>query len=117
MDTHVKVIAILAILFGILWAVLGVGVFAIVTGAGLASGEADAMIVTGAVGITVGALLLVIGLPSISAGIGLLKRKEWARILMLIVAALSLLNFPFGTAFGIYAFWALLDQRSRPLFA
>jgi hypothetical protein len=116
MDTHVKVIAILAILFGLLWVVLGIGVFAIVTGAGVASGEREAMIVTGAVGIAIGALLLVIGLPSILAGIGLLNGKGWARILMLIVAALSLVNFPFGTAFAIYAFWVLLDDRTKPLF-
>jgi hypothetical protein len=116
MDGHVKVIAILSILFGILWAVLGVGVFAIITGAGVASGEADAMIVTGTVGALVGALLILIGLPSIIGGIGLLKRRNWARILILIVAALSLLNFPFGTGYGIYAFWVLLHEHAKPLF-
>ena len=117
MNQHVQIVAIISILLGVLWVFLGIGVFAIVTGAGVASGERDAMIVTGAVGSVVGGLLILIGLPQVIGGIGLLKRRNWARILILIVAALSLMNIPFGTAYGIYAFWVLLSEQAKPLFA
>jgi hypothetical protein len=116
MDQHVKVVAILSIIFGALMAVLGVGLFAIIAGAGVASGEQDALIVTGSVGMLVGGLFVVLALPAIIGGIGLLKRRDWGRILILIVAGLSLLNFPFGTAYGAYAFWVLLNDQTRPLF-
>jgi hypothetical protein len=44
-------------------------------------------------------------------GIGLIKYREWARILALILAAFMLIGFPFGTAMGIYAFWVLLSNE------
>jgi hypothetical protein len=43
-------------------------------------------------------------------GIGLLVFKPWARTLMLIIAAISLVNIPFGTAKGVYALWVLLQD-------
>jgi hypothetical protein len=45
------------------------------------------------------------------AGIGLLKHREWARVLALILAGFMLIAFPFGTAIGIYAFWVLLSSE------
>jgi len=47
----------------------------------------------------------------------LLKRFSWARILVLVLGALNLLNVPFGTALGIYTFWVLLDDQSVKMFA
>jgi hypothetical protein len=56
------------------------------------------------------------GLPKIIAGIGLLKKKEWARILTLIVSFISLLNFPLGTALGIYSIIILVKDESVQYF-
>ena len=116
MDQHVKIVGILSIIFGALEALLGLALFGIITGAGVVSGDREAALITGAVGTIVGGALLLLALPSIIGGIGLLKRRNWARILIVIVAALSLLNFPFGTAYGIYAIWALLNDQTRALF-
>lgn len=117
MDQHVKIVAILSIVFGALMAFLGLALFGIIFGAGAVSGEREAMFVTGTVATILGGLFALLSLPAIIGGIGLLKRRQWGRILVLIVAALSVLNFPFGTAYGIYAFWVLLNDQSRPLFA
>jgi hypothetical protein len=117
MDQHVKIVAILSIVFGVLMAFLGLALFGIIAGAGVAGGEREEIIITGAVGTAIGGLFVLLSLPSIIGGIGLLKRRDWGRILILIVAALSLLNFPFGTAYGIYAFWVLMNDQTRPLFA
>ena len=46
------------------------------------------------------------------AGVGLLRRDRWARPLAIVVAVLSLLRFPFGTALGIYTLWVLLPAPS-----
>jgi hypothetical protein len=54
-------------------------------------------------------LLLAIG--QIIAAIALLRGSENAQIWVMIFGALSLLNFPFGTALGIYTFWALLREK------
>ena len=43
---------------------------------------------------------------------GLFERAPWARLLVLVVAILSLLHFPLGTILGIYTLWVLLPAHS-----
>lgn len=117
MDQHVKIVAILSIVFGVLMALLGLLLFGIIAGSGAASGERDAMLVTGIVGTVLGGFLIILSLPAIIGGIGLLKHRQWGRVVIMIVAALSLLNFPFGTAYGAYAIYVLMHDQTKPLFA
>jgi len=49
-------------------------------------------------------------------GWGLLQRTEWGRILAIIVAFLSLLRFPLGTALGIWTLLMLLGYRNSTLY-
>jgi uncharacterized membrane protein len=49
---------------------------------------------------------------AIAAGVSLLLRKSWGRVLAIVVAFLSLIKIPFGTALGIYTLWALLPSAS-----
>jgi hypothetical protein len=79
----------------------GPAVFALLTGIGLA----------------IGLFLLLLALPSIIGGWGLLKGKSWARYLVLIVAAFSLLNVPVGTVIATYTFWVLLQDETEKLLA
>lgn len=46
------------------------------------------------------------------AGIGLLNRRPWGRVVAIIVAILTLVKFPFGTALGIYTLWVLAPGAS-----
>ncbi len=57
-----------------------------------------------------------LGLPKIIAGIGLLKKKEWGRVLTLIVSFISLLNVPLGTALGIFSIVILVKEESIEYF-
>jgi predicted nucleic acid-binding Zn ribbon protein len=41
------------------------------------------------------------------AGWGLIDRQPWARMLAMVLGVLSLPDFPFGTALGIYTLWTL----------
>jgi len=48
------------------------------------------------------------------AGWGVLQREPWARILILVLAFITLFtNIPFGTALGIYTMWVLLPGESQ----
>lgn len=56
--------------------------------------------------------LLVKGAIGAVAGFGLIARQDWARVLALIAAVISLINIPFGTALGIYTLWVLMPNES-----
>jgi hypothetical protein len=47
------------------------------------------------------------------AGWGLMQRESWARVMVLVLAFISLLNIPFGTAIGAYTLWVLLPAESQ----
>ena len=59
---------------------------------------------------------IAVGAVMVWAGRGLLRYNNRARIVTLIVAVVLLSMFPFGTAMGIYAGWALLTKEGRAYF-
>lgn len=57
-------------------------------------------------------LIILVALPSLIGGWGLLTQQRWAMTLVLIVGCLKLFSFPIGTAIGIYTIWVYSeDQR------
>src|ERR1700724_1723855 len=54
-------------------------------------------------------LLIIKGVVGVAAGYGLTQRAPWARITIVVLGFIALLNVPFGTALGIYAIWVLLS--------
>jgi hypothetical protein len=61
----------------------------------------------------IGVFVLAKGVLGMAAGLGLLQRLPWARVLALIIGFLSLLNVPFGTALGVYTLWVLLSPNAE----
>jgi hypothetical protein len=123
MATHVKVIAVLFIVFGIL-GVLGAffssivfGLLASFVGASHEEGSAVGLAVLGLTGAALTVVLLFISVPGIICGWGLLKLRPWARILGIVLAAISLIRFPIGTIFGAYALVILFQKDAEALFA
>jgi len=111
MQDQVKIIAILWIIFGSLSLVAGFFVFLILIGVSLIPEIGTvAPGVLRIVGIALSSFFAILGLPKIIGGIGLLKRQEWARILILVISFLSLFNIPLGTALGIYSIIVLLNK-------
>lgn len=53
----------------------------------------------------------------IAAGLGLLQRHDWGRILAIVLGAISLINIPFGTAIGIYTLWVLVSPGADKEYA
>lgn len=54
--------------------------------------------------------------PSIVAGIGLLKNKKWARTWSIISAVVAAMNFPFGTFVTVYTFWFLFSEPGKYMY-
>lgn len=117
METHVKVLGWLHIVANAILFVVGIFVLILLWGIGFASGDAEALRVLAIVGTSVAGLLALLGIPGVVAGIGLLARKQWGRVLALVVGFLGLLNFPIGTAIGIYTGYVLLQDAANEYFA
>lgn len=66
---------------------------------------------------TIGLLMIVGGVAGIAAGIGLLTRQSWARLLTILLGGVSLIDMPLGTALGIYTLWVLLPGASGQEYA
>ena len=121
MHTHVKVLAVLHIIFGVLGALFGLGLMALLGVIGVAGAASDpdawvALPILGFTGAALGVFMLAISLPGVIAGIGLLKFRPWARILTILLSALNLINFPFGTILGVYGLWVMLSDEGTRLF-
>lgn len=123
MNTHVKVVGVLFLAlsgFGLLAALvvmIGIGGAAgIVASSAEQSDAAIAVPIIGVAGSIAIMVLLVMSLPGIIAGIGLLKFKSWARILGIVLCAICLLGIPVGTIFGAYGLWVLLNKDTERLF-
>jgi hypothetical protein len=115
MEQHIKILGWLYVVFGALGILVGVFVFLAAGIAGAASGEADAAVAAGGIGFFIALIIAVMSLPSLIAGWGLLKRKSWARMLAIVLGAISLLSIPVGTILGIYTIWALTKPESQAL--
>lgn len=125
MTTHVKVLGILYITISALMlcaALIMALVFGTASGivAANAGADPDAAVALPIIGIAGSALvifLVALALPGIIVGIGLLKYQPWARIAGIVLAAINLINIPFGTILGAYGLWVLLNKETEQLFS
>ncbi|MEJ2284220.1 MAG: hypothetical protein P8X85_11560 [Desulfobacterales bacterium] len=116
MEQHVTVLGILYIAFSALMLLLAIIIFAAVVGGGIISGDSEAIAITAIVGPAVSILFILLAAPGLIGGIYLLKRRPWARILVLVLGFLNLIHIPIGTALGIYTIWVLLKTETAYLF-
>lgn len=122
MDTHVKVLGVLQIAlsgFGLLGAFVLMLIFGGTMGLVSASGDPDAHFAIPIIGLTGMALvgfLLLMSIPGLIIGVGLLKRRPWARIAGIVVSILELMAIPFGTVIGVYGLWVLFSSETERLF-
>lgn len=117
MDRHVQLISILWIVYGILGLLFAFFVFLLLFGISFIPDMGD--IAPGVLRIVawVSSLFFTaVSLPQVIGGIGLMKHREWGRILILVVAFFHLLAFPLGTALAVYSFVILLKEETARLF-
>jgi hypothetical protein len=123
MAQHVKILAILHIIYGAIGVFIGLiallvlgGIAGFVGATDHSADSALAVPILGGIGGLVFVILLCISLPGIIAGFGLMQYKQWARILTIVLSAFELFSIPLGTALGIYGFWVLLKPETEQLF-
>ena len=117
MQSHVTILGWLHIAGSALLVPLGLIGFLFLTVIGVFSRDpkpAAVLLFMGVMGVI---LFTILSLPGVLAGIGLLRRKAWGRILALIVGFFNLFNVPIGTALGAYTFFVLLQQSAADYFA
>jgi hypothetical protein len=120
-ERHVRLLGILASLWGALAALVGISMLLLAAGA-MAIADDPGERVALAAGLTA-AIFASIGVFSLLWGVGhlwiavLLQRRQYlGRVVMLGLAVVNLLVFPFGTALGGYALWVLLSNEGRRMF-
>ena len=116
MERHVTVLGILYIAFSALGFLLAIIIFTAVVGGGIISGDSEAMAITGIVGPAVALFFVLLSAPGMIGGIYLLKYRPWARILVLVLGFINLIEIPIGTALGIYTIWVLFKNETVDLF-
>ena len=117
MDKQINIIGIFWIVYGALGIFAGFLLFFLLFGLSFIPdvGYPGTVILRG-FGIGAGIFFAFLSLPEIFAGYGVLKGKEWGRILCLVMSFLNLVNIPLGTALGIYSFVILTKEESIALF-
>ena len=116
MHKHVLIVGILYIFLSVMSLVGAVFVFMVLAGSATVVGDADVVIISSFLGLLIALFLAITAIPGLVAGYALIKGYNWGRILGLILAFLNLINIPFGTVVGIYAFWALLHNETIDYF-
>jgi hypothetical protein len=123
MQTHVKVLGVVYLAVGggmlllALFLFLTMGSVAGIVGATAEPQDAAIAIpVLGLAGTTLAIMLGIFSLPSLFTGYGLLYFRPWARIVGIVLSAVSLINIPIGTVVGAYGLWVLLNKETERLF-
>jgi hypothetical protein len=107
---HIRIASLLMLVTGVLSLVPAL--FVLLTGIGLAgsslfSGNALELLMAGGIVGIIALFLVLLALPAVVAGFGLLARKRWARPLALFISIFYLAGFPLGTLFAFYMIWVL----------
>lgn len=106
MQKHVKILGWLQIILGVLDLLIGLAAFGLLSGIGLLSGDVQAFGIMSLIGGFAGTMMLLMALPNLICGIGLLRDwGGWVIVLAVILGVFNLLKFPWGTAIALYTFW------------
>ena len=117
MEEHVTILGALYVAYNALGVLIAIIIFVVISSGGLISGDMEAIAITSTVGSLIAFIIIIFSVPGLIAGIGLLRRSSWARILALIVGCLELISIPLGTMLGIYTIWVLIKEETVQLFS
>jgi hypothetical protein len=115
MRQHLDAVAWLYIGMGLLGILSAFLVFGGLGLAGVLSGDMEAASILAVIGVFAAGVVALLSAPSILGGWGLLRRKPWARVLVLILSFLNLFAFPVGTLVGGYAIWVLMNDEAKAI--
>lgn len=116
MEKHINIVAALQIGLSIFNLLIALLIFTVLKLVGGFVDDANGETVLSIIADILAIVFIIVSIPGILAGLGLYKRKEWARVLTLILSVIEIFNFPFGTAIGIYSIWALIQPETVAAF-
>ncbi|MBN1205283.1 MAG: hypothetical protein JXB05_10195 [Myxococcaceae bacterium] len=117
LDRHRKVLGVIYVVFGALWAIAAIVVFGLfVFGGAVPADNRNERMVVVLFGAGIAVFLLLMAAVGFMAGFGMLRRRAWSKAPAIISAVLSLTHFPLGTAVGIYTLWFWLQPNTGQLF-
>lgn len=111
MGKHVSILGGLYIILDVLFLVVGAFLLGLILFAGEVIQSPTGETISQAAAIGLGVFLLVLSIPGLIVGIGLLKRQNWARIIAMVLGVINLFNVPVGTILGVYTLWVLLNPH------
>ncbi len=111
MEKHITLLGVLHIISSAVGLLAAAFLFVLFTGISLLADEAAARTILFLFGIGLAGFLLLLTAPGLVGGIGILKRRRWARVVLLVVAVFKLPGFPFDTALGVYTLWVLMNDE------
>ena len=116
MSQHVSIVAWLNIIGAVVLLLIALFLLLLLPAIGVLTNDAEALGILSIVGVAVGTFMGALALPGLLAGIGLLRRRNWGRVLAIIVSFLNLLNIPIGTLIGGYSLWVLFQDAATGYF-
>jgi hypothetical protein len=116
MEKHINIVAALQIGLSIFNLLVAFLVFTVLKLVGGFVDDANATTILSIIADVLAVVFIVISVPGILAGMGLYKRREWSRILTLVLSIVEIFSFPFGTAIGIYSIWASIQPETIAAF-
>lgn len=106
MRKHVTILGWLQIILGATDLLIGLAAFGVLSGMGVLSGDIASFGILSLMGGFVGVFMLVMALPNLLVGLGLLLDwGGWVIVLAVLLGLFNLAKFPWGTAIGLYTFW------------
>lgn len=116
MEKHINIVAAFQIGLSIFNLLVAFVIFTVLKLVGGFVDEPNANTILSLIADVLAIVFIIISIPGILAGLGLYKRKEWARVLTLVLSIIEVFSFPFGTAIGIYSIWALIQPETVSAF-
>jgi hypothetical protein len=114
--THLAVAGWLQIVNSLLGIVAGIFAAMLILGVGVVTEDPVALRILTVTAAAIGGLLFVLGVPGLVAGIGLLRRTSWSRVMALVLSVFELVAFPIGTLLAAYTIFVLSQQAAIDAF-
>ena len=116
--SHVSLVAVLHICFGALSILAAIITLIAIQFAGnfIPQEEELAREILGSISIIIPAIVGFFGTIDLLAGVSLFSYKQWSRVFVIIVSAISCTNIPIGTAKGVYSIWVLMQPDVQKMF-
>jgi len=115
MERHIRLLGILFIVWGALSILFGLGALILMVMIGAFTNGPHNVAIFATIALVFGGFSMATGILEIICGWGLLNRRNWSRMLTIVLAIVNVIDPPLGTALGVYALWVLFNPDSQEI--